>query len=303
MALTHRRHHQTETEKGGLPCCRWWWSLCSSPPERVQALARLNGTRRTYSIGEWGEGSNRVSLKHARDAHDVARAAVARGQHPIGKKFAAALTEIEKAGRKTVKKAAEGWKAHINKQSRSDKTRDRDERMIGYINGAFGHLYVEDLKAPHLVALLNTFETAGSYETRSRLQSTAINIMGWAHGQAWIEHNPFVGFSFGKAFTPATNVARPAIRAQALRPAPARHHCLSGASRQPCRQGAPIARAHLRAPERAAAGRMGRVRSGQGALDDPFQEAQATQFPRGHQGADRQTALRSAVTAGGNARA
>ena len=30
---------------------------------------RLNGTRRTYSIGEWGEGPNRVSLKHARDAH------------------------------------------------------------------------------------------------------------------------------------------------------------------------------------------------------------------------------------------
>jgi hypothetical protein len=71
------------------------------------------------------------------------------------------LAEIEKASRKTVKEAAEGWKAHISKQSRSDKTRDRDERMIGYINGAFGHLYVEDVKALHLVALLNTFETAG----------------------------------------------------------------------------------------------------------------------------------------------
>jgi hypothetical protein len=68
------------------------------------------------------------------------RAAVARGEHPIGQKFAAMLAEIEKASRKTVKEAAEGWKAHINKQSRSDKTRDRDERMIGYINGAFGHL-------------------------------------------------------------------------------------------------------------------------------------------------------------------
>ncbi len=67
--------------------------------------------------------------------------------------------------------------------------------------GEFGHLYVEDAKAQHLVARLNTFETAGSYETRSRLQSTAINIMGWAHGQAWIEHNPFVGFSFGKGST------------------------------------------------------------------------------------------------------
>lgn len=92
---------------------------------------RLDGSRRTHSIGEWGEGSNRVSLKQARDAHDEARAAVARGEHPIGQKFAAALAEIEKASRKTVKEATEGWKAHINKKPRFDKTRDRDERMIG----------------------------------------------------------------------------------------------------------------------------------------------------------------------------
>jgi Arm DNA-binding domain len=70
---------------------------------------RLDGSRRTHSIGEWGGGSNRVSLKQARDAHDEARAAVARGEHPIGQKFAAALAEIEKASRKTAKEATEGW--------------------------------------------------------------------------------------------------------------------------------------------------------------------------------------------------
>jgi hypothetical protein len=59
-----------------------------------------------------------------------------RGEHPIGQKFAA---KIEKASRKTVKEATEGWTAHINEQLRSNKTRDRDERMSGYINGAFGH--------------------------------------------------------------------------------------------------------------------------------------------------------------------
>jgi hypothetical protein len=59
---------------------------------------RLDASRHTHSIGEWGEGSNRASLKQARDAHHDARAAVARGEHPIGQKFAA---EIEKASRKT----------------------------------------------------------------------------------------------------------------------------------------------------------------------------------------------------------
>jgi len=37
---------------------------------------------------------------------------------------------------------------------------------------------IEDLKVRHLVAPLNTFETAGSDETYSRLQPTAIYIMG-----------------------------------------------------------------------------------------------------------------------------
>jgi hypothetical protein len=114
------------------------------------------------------------------------------------------------------------------------------------------------VKAQHLVALFNTFETAGSSETRSRLQSTAINIMGWALAQAWIERNPFVGFSFGKAFTPATNVARPAVIetkpfGQLLRDITAYQ------GRQGNHGGSSIARAHLRAPRHIAAGRMGSV--------------------------------------------
>jgi len=57
-----------------------------------------------------GRRPNRVSLKQARDAHDEARAAVARGEHPIRQKFAAA---IEKESRKSVKEAAEHSRAWV----------------------------------------------------------------------------------------------------------------------------------------------------------------------------------------------
>jgi len=106
--------------------------------------------------------------------------------------------------------------------------------------------------------------------------------MGWAHGQAWIEHTPFVGFSFGKAFTPATNVARPAIiEGQAFRPALARHHCLSGASRQPCRQGAPIARSHLRSPRHAAAGEWEEFDLDKALWTIPFKKLKQRKFREG----------------------
>jgi len=53
--------------------------------------------------------------------------------------------------------------------------------------------------------------TTRATETRARLQAAALNIGGYAHGKAWIEHNPFLGIAYGKAFTSPTNRPRPAI--------------------------------------------------------------------------------------------
>jgi len=47
------------------------------------------------------------------------------------------------------------------------------------------------VRAKDLIDLLENFEENGSYETRMRLQSTALNIAGFAQGKAWIEANPF----------------------------------------------------------------------------------------------------------------
>jgi hypothetical protein len=46
--------------------------------------------------------------------------------------------EAARAACKTFKDAADGWCELINKKPRAEKTRDRDERMISYLPGAFG---------------------------------------------------------------------------------------------------------------------------------------------------------------------
>jgi integrase len=55
------------------------------------------------------------------------------------------------------------------------------------------------------------FEGEDKYTTRQRLQSTAVNVMGFAQGKGWIKYNPFLGVAFGKAYTAPTEEPRPAI--------------------------------------------------------------------------------------------
>jgi integrase len=98
--------------------------------------------------------------------------------------------EAARAERKTFKDAAAGWRELINKKPRAEKTRDRDERMISYLTGAFGNKPIDEVEAKDLIDLLETFEDNESYETRARLQATALNIGGYAQGKAWIKHNP-----------------------------------------------------------------------------------------------------------------
>lgn len=160
---------------------------------------RLQGVRRTLALGTYPA----IGLAKARVDHQAARALVKAGTDPV---------QIKQAERvPTFAAVAAQWVALINKKPRSPKTMDRDNRMVGYLNGAFGTVPIDQVEPRHLVALLDTFEKANSFETRSRLQAAAINIGGYAHGGGLIKQNPFLGIPYGSRFTAPRNVARPAI--------------------------------------------------------------------------------------------
>jgi integrase len=164
----------------------------------------LGGKAKTLALGQYPA----IRLSEAREAHQAAREKVKAGVDPVQ---ARQTEEAERQNRKTFKDVAEGWNQLINRKPRADKTRDRDERMIGYLTKAFGNKPIDEVKAKDLIDLLETFEENGSYETRMRLQSTALNIAGFAQGKVWIKANPFHGIAFGNAFTSPKNQQRPAI--------------------------------------------------------------------------------------------
>jgi integrase len=68
-----------------------------------------------------------------------------------------------------------------------------------------------DVEVAHLSKLLDVFEGEDKYTTRQRLQSTAVNVMGFAQGKGWIKYNPFLGMAFGKAYAAPLEEPRPAI--------------------------------------------------------------------------------------------
>jgi integrase len=206
--------------------------------------------------------------------------------------------EAARAERKTFKDAAAGWRELINKKPRAEKTRDRDERMISYLTGAFGNKPIDEVEAKDLIDLLETFEDNESYETRARLQAAALNIGGYAHGKAWIEHNPFLCIAYGKAFTSPTNRPRPAITeaepfGQLLRDVAA----YSGRRGNLVRKALDLLALTFVRP--------GTVTQAEwdefdldGALWTILQETETAQIPREHQGAERQAALCAAVATG-----
>ena len=164
----------------------------------------LGGKAKTLALGQYPA----IKLKEARVTHQAAKEKVKAGIDPVQ---ARQTEQAERENRKTFREAAEGWTWLINRKPRADKTRDRDERMIGYLTKAFGDKPIDEVKAKDLIDLLETFEENGSYETRMRLQSTALNVAGFAQGKAWIKLNPFHGIAFGNAFTSPKNEQRPAI--------------------------------------------------------------------------------------------
>ncbi|TGN89936.1 DUF4102 domain-containing protein [Bradyrhizobium yuanmingense] len=167
---------------------------------------RLNGQERLMSLGSYPA----ISLQRARELHIAACGLVQQGQDPV------AMRRAEQAVQRAAKpfgEVADEWLAFKEKTTPADKTADRRARMVRYLKSGFGDEQVGDLRVRHLSELLAKYETAGKYETRVRLQGTAIEIMGFAVGRSYVEINPFVGVNFTAAFTSPneTRAKRPAI--------------------------------------------------------------------------------------------
>lgn len=183
------------------------------------------GTRRTLSIGEWGEGVGKISLAQARRLHADAMEAVAKGVHPLSpaqaRRLAEAAVSAQAAAEQAAKVEAEQrafgvladeWLA-ARKIGTSAKTYARDERSVGYLKDGyrtgkgFGHVPVEQVETAHLSDLAEKFNKP----TRIRVVSAARKIMAVAKRKGWIKHSPFSDVDFNEGLAKHREKKRPAI--------------------------------------------------------------------------------------------
>jgi len=169
----------------------------------------MNGARKTASFGKYPI----VSLAQARKKHTDARKLVTIGGDPsAAKKVAKEKARAERdAGLKFREVANEWLTTMVPEGRRAPKTYARDERMVRYLNAELGDEAIRDLELRHLSDVLVKYENAGKYSTRVRIQATAIAIMGFAVGRAYLKVHPFMGVKYAAAFTSPDHEPRPAL--------------------------------------------------------------------------------------------
>ncbi|MGY3344852.1 MULTISPECIES: tyrosine-type recombinase/integrase [unclassified Bradyrhizobium] len=184
--------------------------------------------RRTLSIGEYakdGDGAHRFTLKQAREEHETACAAVARGEHPVSPAQRAADAKAKAEAEAVAKAQSEAEQADqsfaaladiwlkARKANNSVKTYARDGRSVSYLKtgyrGAkgFGHLPVAEVEAAHLSDLAEKFNKP----TRVRIISAAKKIMAVAKRKGLIKHSPFSDIDFNDGLPKHRERKRPAI--------------------------------------------------------------------------------------------
>ncbi|MDC8755356.1 tyrosine-type recombinase/integrase [Erythrobacter sp. sf7] len=149
---------------------------------------RFNGKEKRISFGPFPE----VSLKAARAKRDEARALLADGVDPSGKRQAERLEQrlaqentFGMVARELIeKRASDGDKAI------SETTRSKTEWLLSLLEPAIGSVPVPEVTAPMLLAALRQVEESGRRETARRLRSFASRVIDYAIATGRAEHNP-----------------------------------------------------------------------------------------------------------------
>jgi integrase len=170
---------------------------------------KAGGKAKTMALGTYPD----TTLKVARERHYAASETVKSGADPMAQRRAEKVQVGEQATAaikfRTI--AAQWLATMVPADRRADKTSTRDERMVRYLNAAFGDVALPDLTVKHLADILDKYEKAGKYETRVRVQGAAKAIMGFAVGRGHLKHNPFSEVKFAAAFTAPKDEKRPAV--------------------------------------------------------------------------------------------
>ena len=172
-----------------------WWRL----------KYRMAGKEKRLSLGTYPE----TSLKLARERRDAARALIAEGSDPSEDRKATKAKQIAAANDSFEAIAREWWKNWST--TRTPKHADQVmRRMEVDIFPEIGALPVGKIKAPMLLAMAKKVEARGANDLARRAYQVAGQVLRYAVGHGFIDHNPAASVRPGDVLKPKMerNLAR-----------------------------------------------------------------------------------------------
>ena len=183
-----------------------WWRLDYS----------FAGKRKTLSLGVYGKGKGRVTLKQARDKSDEAGNSIDKGIDPSDKRKAkkeaeAAAKEREqriKAGlplKDSFEKVVRAW--YTNRSVKlSEKHADRIlQQFIKDVFPWLGHNQVGSIEAPEILEMLRRVESSGAIETTHRIKANVSRVFSYAIATGKAKRNPCEDIKSDDVLTPVVH--------------------------------------------------------------------------------------------------
>jgi integrase len=172
-----------------------WWRL----------KYRLGGKEKRLSLGIYPD----TSLKAARERRETARALIAQGLDPSEERKATKARQAAAADDSFEVIAREWWKNWAT--TRTAKHADQVlRRLEADVFPAIGTLPVGKIKAPMLLALAKKVEARGANDLARRAYQVAGQVLRYAVGHGFIDHNPAASVRPGDVLKPKVerNLAR-----------------------------------------------------------------------------------------------
>jgi integrase len=172
-----------------------WWRL----------KYRLGGKEKRLSLGTYPD----TSLKAARERRETARALIAQGLDPSEERKATKARQAAAADDSFEVIAREWWKNWAT--TRTAKHADQVLRRLETdVFPTIGALPVGKIKAPMLLALAKKVEARGANDLARRAYQVAGQVLRYAVGHGFIDHNPAASVRPGDVLKPKVerNLAR-----------------------------------------------------------------------------------------------
>ena len=146
---------------------------------------RFEGKQKLMTFGKYPD----VSLARARERHAQQRKLLAEGIDPMAQKKAE-KTAVRLATENSFKSVADRWLEHWKGDKSARHADSTKRRLAKNILPTLGPLHMDEIQAPHIVAMVRTVEERGARDVAKRALETAGQIFRYAIAHGYAKRNP-----------------------------------------------------------------------------------------------------------------